>query len=479
MTRALVLGGGGIKSGYQAGCLQVLLDEARLHFDIIDAASGGCFNAAMICNGMSGTEIAEAWRSMDPFDFISLDLAQICRGPFARSINSSRGLRDRVFPHWGLDFARIRTYAGSSVRFNVFDFTNKRLEVIPHARLDADYLCASVALPMWFPAVRIGTQTLLDAVYISDANLDEVVACDPDEIWSVWTVSRSRAYRAGFLAQYFHIIEMAGDGNFFRSWDGIPEHIEKHLVHQEVPIHYIFNLSRDRMAAAVELGIADTRAYCREAKPKTFPVRLPPSPAPCGPLASLSFTETMRGELVLGRSATAAERRIVLTLTIDIADVASFVRDPSHEARATGQVRVEGATFECSGTLRLLVDRRIGTTIEPGHKRFVYDLAFRDPTGAIRTFYGVKFCDDDSPRGLWHDTTTAYFRLGPAGGQAGPARAAILRIGTLDFVCEVLSMRGRGVGGFGPAAALVRFLRFFAAGLFDTYCRRIIDYGPF
>ena len=48
--RALVLAGGGLKVAYQAGALQVLLDEvedADLKFDHADGASGGMFNLAM------------------------------------------------------------------------------------------------------------------------------------------------------------------------------------------------------------------------------------------------------------------------------------------------------------------------------------------------------------------------------------------------------------------------------------------------
>ena len=39
--RSLVLAGGGLKVGYQAGVLQVWLDEAGLKFDHADGASGG------------------------------------------------------------------------------------------------------------------------------------------------------------------------------------------------------------------------------------------------------------------------------------------------------------------------------------------------------------------------------------------------------------------------------------------------------
>lgn len=53
--RALIFAGGGIKVAFQAGVLQVWLDEAGLEFDLADGASGGCFNLAMWCQGMRGT----------------------------------------------------------------------------------------------------------------------------------------------------------------------------------------------------------------------------------------------------------------------------------------------------------------------------------------------------------------------------------------------------------------------------------------
>ena len=46
--RSLILAGGGVKVAFQAGVLQVWLDEAGLQFDHADAASGGCFNLAML-----------------------------------------------------------------------------------------------------------------------------------------------------------------------------------------------------------------------------------------------------------------------------------------------------------------------------------------------------------------------------------------------------------------------------------------------
>ena len=63
--RALIMAGGGMKVGFQAGVLQVWLDEAGIEFGHADGASGGCFNLAMYCEGRSGTQIADAWRDIE------------------------------------------------------------------------------------------------------------------------------------------------------------------------------------------------------------------------------------------------------------------------------------------------------------------------------------------------------------------------------------------------------------------------------
>ena len=64
--RSLILAGGGLKVAFQAGVLQVWLDEAGLKFDHADGASGGCFNLAMYCQGYNGKKIADNWRTWTP-----------------------------------------------------------------------------------------------------------------------------------------------------------------------------------------------------------------------------------------------------------------------------------------------------------------------------------------------------------------------------------------------------------------------------
>src|SRR5918998_1632093 len=102
--RSLILAGGGLKIAYQAGVLQVWLDEAGIEFDHADGTSAATFNLAMWAQGMSG-----------------------------------RRIRRNVFPRWGLDFDAIRA-STREASFNVFDFTEQRVVVLPPSQVSADVL---------------------------------------------------------------------------------------------------------------------------------------------------------------------------------------------------------------------------------------------------------------------------------------------------------------------------------------------------
>jgi len=145
--------------------------------------------------------------------------------------------------------------------------------------MSEDWLIASVSLPMWFPSVVIDGQTYIDAVYISDANVEEAIRRGADEIWAIWTVSTRDEWRDGFVAQYFHVIETVANTNFFTIWKRVEDnnraigagkegefgrHIELKLLKAEVPIHYLFNFSKDRMAECVNLGVQTAREWCKQ-----------------------------------------------------------------------------------------------------------------------------------------------------------------------------------------------------------------------
>src|SRR3954447_13517159 len=108
MKRALIMAGGGTKVAFQAGVLQVWLDEAGLRFDHADGASGGVFNLAMYCQGMSGTAIADAWRTLPFYRGIGLNWKHAWKLLYAPSLFTLDRVRRHHFTHWGLDWDRIR-----------------------------------------------------------------------------------------------------------------------------------------------------------------------------------------------------------------------------------------------------------------------------------------------------------------------------------------------------------------------------------
>ena len=271
--RSLILAGGGLKVAFQAGVLQVWLDEAGLTFDHVDGASGGVFNLAMYCQGMNGRTIADNWRKTDPVHGVSLNFPNPGQLAFARSMFTLEAYRSHVFPGWGLDWNKI---AASTVdaTFNAYNFSKHELEVLPPSKITEDMLCACVSLPMWFPPVEINGSTYIDSVYVTDANLEEALRRGADEIWVIWTVSRLGTWNDGFVANYFQIIESSANGNFKRLQHRIEEnnakqagggggefgrHVELKLLAAEVSMHYLINLSPDRLIEAVNAGVQQAR----------------------------------------------------------------------------------------------------------------------------------------------------------------------------------------------------------------------------
>lgn len=167
--RSLILAGGGIKVAFQAGVLQVWLDEAGLTFDHVDAASGGVFNLAMMCQGLGGQQIANNWRDLNPRVGISFNFAEFPKLLYAESLFTLDGFRNHVFPDWGYDWDKIRK-SQLDATFNVINFSRKEVEVIEPQSMTEDMLVACVSLPMWFPPQKIDGETYIDAVYLTDAN---------------------------------------------------------------------------------------------------------------------------------------------------------------------------------------------------------------------------------------------------------------------------------------------------------------------
>lgn len=487
--RALILAGGGLKVAFQAGVLQVWLDEAGTEFHLADGASGGVFNLAMWCTGKSGTEIADTWRRTRPLDFVSVNPR-----PWV-SVSSLERFRKKVLPTWGIDWGHIER---PNATFNVYNFTRQELKTRRPQEMSDEWLLACVSLPMWFPPVTIDGDVYIDAVYATDANLEAAICAGANELWVVWTVSKAGRWRNGFLNQYFQIIENSavwrlkdikrrieasnaalatgGAGEF-------PEHIVLKVLYAEVPLHYLFVFSADRLHEAVELGVQHARAWCaRNGVPTP---NAPPSPRPDP--TRLRFTETMRGAMAFGtddpergaREGAASRTDLAVRLTVGVGGVCRFLVDPSHEARLTGWVTSDALGGKLpieSGVFNLFVHQQ-----NPDLRKMLYRVFFRDRAGHMLTLTGEKLVPRLPARHPWRDTTTLFTRvlrgrIEPDGNaDAEVVAAGIIRITPSGLLRQLLTFRAfapdrvRVLAGCGLIA---RFFAFFIGTLARVYLRR-------
>jgi len=487
--RALILAGGGLKVAFQAGVLQVWLDEAGMEFHLADGASGGVFNLAMWASGKTGTEIADAWRRTNPLDFVSLNPR-----PWV-AVSSLDRFRKKVLPTWGIDWQHIER---PNATFNVYNFSRQELQTRRPQEMSDEWLLACVSLPMWFPPARIDGEVYVDAVYATDANLEAAVAKGANELWVVWTVSKAGRWRNGFVNQYFQMIENAAvwrlkdvkrrieASNEAIAADGtgeFREHIELKILYAEVPLHYLLVFSADRLHEAVELGVQQARAWCAK---NGVPLPNAPPPAPQDP-TQLHFTETMRGAMAFGaedpergaHADPATRADLAVRLTVGVAGVRRFLVDPRHEARLTGWVTSEALGGKLpieSGVFNLFVYEE-----KPELRKMLYRIFFRDLAGHMLTLTGEKRVPRLPARHPWRDTTTLFTRVlrgrieADGDADAEVVAAGVIRLAPSGLLGQMLSFRASGPR---PARVLTgcglvaRFFAFFVGTLGRVYLRR-------
>lgn len=484
VRRSLILAGGGMKVGYQAGVLQVLLDEAGLHFEHVDGTSGGCLNLAMVQSGLSGTAIANNWRTTGPLELTSLQPIWRYLAPWRLPSFLTFDRLLRRLGEWGVDFERIRAseIAGT---YNVYNFSDKVLETHTGSEMTPTLFCACFALPIWFPAVRIGDSTYIDGVYWKDSNLAEAVRRGANEIWVIWTVSEKRDTSLGPYRQYFDIIEAVAVGRFYEELREIQrindavaagtdtEHrqIKVHVIRHgaPVPLDYLLFVSAGDMSRIVDMGVRDARRYLIANGVKLHHE----GPAPA---TGIRFKEVMRGHWTVGEADPAeGERRgrasgssVAIRLAISLTDLDAFLDDATREAAATGTLDCPALGGRLSigrGSFNLLV------TTDAGGRQFRYRLPFKTRDGVHHILIGVKEVADDPGFDVWSDTTTLFVRIYRGDDESGPllgAGTAHLRI--LDLVREATTFRllhGRDLPS--RLVAWAGFWRYFLGSLWRTY----------
>jgi hypothetical protein len=200
-------------------------------------------------------------------------------------------------------------------------------------------------------------------------------------------------------------------------------------------------------------------------------------------MTTVRFTEQMLGNVTFGetdyaRGAQAGRdgsEHLLFRLTIEVADIDRFARDPLRPAGAIGYVHCDalgGRLPVEKGDFNLFVDAA------PGVKHMLYRLHFRDGVGHPLTLSGFKLVENDAGLDVWKDTTTLFTRVlqghVDAAGEASAevVAAGVLRIRARDFARQLTTFRSTGVGLGKQLGALVTFGRIFMLQLAEVYLRR-------
>ena len=460
-----MLAGGGVKIAFQAGVLQVWLDEAGLKFDHADAVSAACFNLAMWTQGMTGTRIADNWRNVDPLSEVDIDFRDLAKLLYAKSLFTLDAFRQRVFPAWGIDFKQLRASTREAT-FNIYNFSKHELTPVEAHELTEDHLAAAGSLPVWFPPVTIDGDTYIDAIFNTPCNVEEAIRRGSDELWIIWTTSERGEWFNGFVGNFFGIFEAATvhaykqslariDHNNQAIREGKPGEYGRAItvreLKAEVPVHYLFNFSKDRAAEAVNRGVEAARAWCDANSIARRPGPVYATKDFSAHTASLHFREDLSGP------------GLSLHLEIYIDDLDRFLTLPEHAARVQGNVVSEllGGTLPViDGTMNLLVDDG-----DPAKKQIRFRLTVADVV-----LLTVRQLDPSS-----HSSSTEVtIERGSAVIGNGTVQS-----GTLDVLKQLASIRVNTPTLAESTSALGRFGAFYFGHLWDVYARHVLPSAPF
>ena len=272
VKRSLVLAGGGMRLAYHAGVL-IAMEEEKLEFNHVDGTSGGIFGTAMLASNITPINIAQRWRSLKMSGFVSMRRFWNYFSPLKmEGYIDSDNIRNKVFPHLGIDIKTINNNQNVNATFNVCNFTDKAIEAVGNKEVTTDHLLAGVSLPIVMPALKIDGKWYSDAVWIKDANILEAVNQGASEIYLVWAIGNNKNYLPGALNQYVHMIEMSANGALLDDYNQINlmsansgKRIKLFVIKPEFPLPLDPDLFFNKIDARslINMGYSDTKDCLR------------------------------------------------------------------------------------------------------------------------------------------------------------------------------------------------------------------------
>jgi predicted patatin/cPLA2 family phospholipase len=488
--RALVLPGGGMRVAYQSGAVKALFDSG-LRFSYADGASGGSMNLAALLSGVTPDDLCRRWRSLDVASFVTMrPLRAYLKFPAFGALGGFSGIRDKVFPHLGIDISRLKRARSVQATFNVCDFNDKIAVVVPPDQMALELLLGGISLPMVTPPTHYNGRTYTDAVWIRDSNLLAPVQAGANEIWVIWCIGNTPKFTERLIEQYVHMIEMSAVGALNSQFAEItalnariargekPYGHDRPIVVHLIKPTYPLPLDPDYLTGRidgptlVDSGYRDASTYLAT----MTPTGVAPDPAATKmktPGHGINFREAMTGRLTFGATDPdagyddAAAIPFTLNASIDVRDVDAFVADPTHTGELTGHLYAPRAGFVLPGTGGVF--RLFSPTPDPDETLMVYEIGYRRD-GKSYWFAGRKRVRVGWPWKAWHETTTLYVTLHEGDAEGPIVAAGILRLDLFDLFALLGTFHATGCER--PTqrwSAILKFAAFFMRELWRTY----------
>lgn len=491
--RALILPGGGLRLSYAAGAMAEIFAHG-LTFQHMDGTSGGSLNLAMLLSGLSTDEICKRWRSFKMRDTLALlPLKNYIGLNRFVAAGSAKGFRQKVYPHLGIDFDKIRAATGVQATFNVCNFGKKMNEVIVHQNLTEDFLLAGMSLPGTLPPVTIDGEVYLDSGFIQDANLMEAVKRGASELWLIWIMGNTKQYRENPLNLYVQMLEMSANGALIKEIQQIKDinariangetvyghnkPIILHLIKPEHPLPLDSALYTGEISHAtlIEMGRSDAKAYFYRMKSEGVP--LEPQILEMTTLqAGFQFKETMQGGFSLNatdpiegnKHGKQANTKLAMHAAININSLAEFIKNPEHLGQLTGTI--DFAPLGLGMVANTGVFNLFKPTDDPALTLMVYELGF-EHQGQAYYLAGKKEVRQASIFKLWSATTTLYTQLHKGTDKSGTViGAGILSLGICALLKLVTTITVTNTFSFTEKLKTICcFCGFFIAQLWKTY----------
>ena len=488
--RALVLPGGGLRLSYQVGILQALA-QAGINFQIMDGTSGGSLNMSMLLSGIDPTEMGQRWRSLKLQDTVSfLPIKDYLKTDKLEALADGRGFKDKVLPHLGIKFDLIRAAQGIHASYNLLDYGDKAIAVIPSQVIDADLLVAGMSLPGVFPPLHRDGKIYLDTGFVQDANLTEAVARGAEELWILWGLGNTGVYRGDPLHLYVQMLEMSANAALNQQLTAIRDlnsriargdsphgqsrQIQVHIVKPDYPLPLDPELYLGRIdhATLIDMGYADGQNYLTQYWSATGPNRQLHSLAAqdgnpsrmLDPVPGIRVQLEFAGEIALqGGNAAARRQAVQLQLCLHVHDLDQFTAAAEPSARLTGHVQMAALGTPQQSVYGGLY---LQTKLPSNARQLQYRMQVWTDDKTL-SLVATQTLRDDAGLDMWRDLCTLQVEITDAG---VPWAHGELRLQLPDLKSWLASVSATETHSVTESATTVgRYAKFFLGELHAVY----------